>query len=188
VFTKYMSRFKDNSMGSPLVSKSAVDSDIPLVIKAVKYNAASDLPLSKEQHDHVIGALPNQGEYFTSVEGSLQPTGVPQPPKQAHVAKKSQQAHVAPQDPEDGLPEKTEVTAPKSKAAVTEEDPSFGNKVVSPKAPIPSSTTCDKAPSKAKKPKDLPTKQANKDEESKKGSTEKKAVGRGGNNSEGAML
>jgi hypothetical protein len=81
VFTKYMSRFKDNSEGSPSVSKSAVDSDIPLVIKAVKCNATSDLPLSKKQRDHVIEALPNQGENVTSVEGSLQPTRVPQPPK-----------------------------------------------------------------------------------------------------------
>jgi hypothetical protein len=59
VFTKYMSRFKDNSEGSPLVSKSAIDSDIPPVIEAVKCNAASDLLLSKEQRDHVVGALPN---------------------------------------------------------------------------------------------------------------------------------
>jgi hypothetical protein len=59
---------------------------------------------------------------------------------------------------------------------------------VPPKASIPSGTTFNKAPSKAKKPKDLPTRQANKDGESKKGSTEKKAVGRGGNSSEGVML
>jgi hypothetical protein len=81
VFTKYMSRFKDNFEGSPSVSKSAVDSDIPPIIEAVKCNAASDLPLSKEQRDHVVGALSNQGENVTSVEGSLQPMGVPQPPK-----------------------------------------------------------------------------------------------------------
>jgi hypothetical protein len=188
VFTKYMSRFKDNSEGSPSVSKSAVDSNIPPVIKAIKCNAPSDLPLSKEQRDHVVGTLPNQGENVTSVEGSLQPTGVPQPPKQAHVAKESQQAHVPLQDPEDRLPEKTEVTAPKSKATITEEDPAFGNRVVPPKAPISSGTTFDKAPLKAKKPKDLPARQANKDGESKKGSTEKKAVGRGGDSSKGMML
>jgi hypothetical protein len=71
VFTKYMSRFKDNSEGSPSVSKSAVDSNIPPVIEAIKCNAVSDLPLSKEQRDHVVGALPNQGKNITGVEGSL---------------------------------------------------------------------------------------------------------------------
>jgi hypothetical protein len=188
VFTKYMIRFKDNSEGSPSVSKSAVDSDNPPVIEAVKCNAASDQPLSKEQRDHIVEALSNQGENVIGIEDSLQPTGVPRHPKQAHVAKESQQAHVPPQDPEDGLPEKTEVTAPKSKAAITEEDQAFGNRVVPPKAPIPRGTTFDKAPSKAKKSKDLPARQANKDGESKKGSTEKKAIGRGGDSSEGAML
>jgi hypothetical protein len=58
---------------------------------------------------------------------------------------------------------------------------------VPPKAPILSGTTFDKAPLKAKKPKDFPARQANKDGESKKGSTEK-VVGRGGDSSEGAML
>lgn len=94
VFIMYMSRFKDNSKWNPSVSKLAVDSGILPVIEAIKYNVASDLPLLKKHRDHVFRALSNQGKNITSIEGSLQPTGVPQPLKQAHVAKESQQAHV----------------------------------------------------------------------------------------------
>ena len=48
IFTKYMSRFKDNSEGSPSVSKSAIDNDVAAGVQNVPPLAPCELARSKE--------------------------------------------------------------------------------------------------------------------------------------------
>ena len=57
IFTKYMSRFKDNSDASPSVSKSSVDSDVTVGVQDVQLPVPYELARSKEAAEDDVDNL-----------------------------------------------------------------------------------------------------------------------------------